>query len=132
MRRIGDADVHQRLFFIILYVSHPLIFSGSHHNNISVIYLVQNLFHKSKEQRTISLNAHYIILFKNPRDMNQITHLAKQMYPGKNKFLQESFRDATSKPFGYLVIDLKQTTPEELRVRTDVFREDTTLVYLQK
>ena len=55
----------------------------SHHHNISVIYIVQNLFDKHKEHPTISLNAHYLVVFKNPRDGSQILHLAKQMYPGK-------------------------------------------------
>ncbi len=49
----------------------------SHHRNISVIYIVQNLFSKNKEQRTISLNAQYMVLIKNPQDASQITHLAK-------------------------------------------------------
>ena len=35
----------------------------SHHRNISVMYIVQNLFH----HRTISLNAHYMVLFQNLR-----------------------------------------------------------------
>ena len=56
---------------------------GSHHCNISDIYIVQNLFNQHKEHRTISLNAHYLVVFKNPRDSSQILHLAKQMYPGK-------------------------------------------------
>src|SRR5204863_4965812 len=41
-----------------------LFTKGSHHRNVSVMYLVQNLFGKNKEQRTISLNSHYIVLFK--------------------------------------------------------------------
>ena len=53
----------------------------SHHCNTSVIYLVQNLFPKNKESRTISLNSQYIVVFKNPRDVSQMTTLAKQMYP---------------------------------------------------
>ena len=48
--------------------------------------------------RTISLNAHYLILFKNPRDASQINHLAKQMYPTKSKFMVEAYRDATLPP----------------------------------
>ena len=40
----------------------------SHHRNLSVIYIVQNIFHQRKEMRNISLNAHYIVLFKSPRD----------------------------------------------------------------
>ena len=55
----------------------------SHHSNTSIIYLVQNLFPKHKESRTISLNAQYMVVFKNARDASQVTHLAKQMYPGQ-------------------------------------------------
>ena len=45
-----------------------------HHRNISVMFIVQNLFGKKKEQRTISLNSHYLVVFKNPRDASQMTH----------------------------------------------------------
>ena len=62
----------------------------SHHSNTSVIYLVQNLFSRNKESRTISLNTQYMVEFKNPRDASQITNLAKQMYPGRVKFIQEA------------------------------------------
>ena len=40
---------------------------GSHHKGISVLYLTQNLFPPGKLSRTISLNSHYFIIFKNPR-----------------------------------------------------------------
>jgi UDP-N-acetyl-D-mannosaminuronic acid transferase (WecB/TagA/CpsF family) len=43
--------------------------------------IVQNLFHRGKHHRTISLNAHYMVLFKNQRDVSQIMALAHQMYP---------------------------------------------------
>ena len=69
----------------------------SHHRNVSVMYLSQNLFYKSKQTRTMSLNAHYIVLFKNPRDAMQVSTLARQMYPGQNKFLVEAFKNATEK-----------------------------------
>ena len=59
---------------------------GSHHRNLSVIYIVQNLFHQGKGSRSISLNSHYLVLFKNPRDKLQILTLAKQMYPGQTSF----------------------------------------------
>ena len=40
----------------------------SHHLGISVIFIAQNIFYKGSEMRTINLNAHYLILFRNPRD----------------------------------------------------------------
>ena len=109
-----------------------LFTKASHHRNISVIYLVQNLFSKNKEHRTISLNAQYLVLFKNPRDASQITHLAKQMYPHAVKFLAEVFQDATSTPHSYLLVDLKQNTPEHMRLRTHVFPGEVQYVYLRK
>jgi len=81
-----------------------LFTKGSHHRNLSVVYIVQNLFNNGKEHRTISLNSHYIVVFKNPRDISQIVHLAKQAYPGKVKAGQEVFKDTTSAPFGYLLL----------------------------
>jgi len=45
----------------------------SHHRNISILHLTQNLFHKNRHMRTISLNSHYLVLFKNPRDVSQFS-----------------------------------------------------------
>jgi len=104
----------------------------SHHRNTSIVYITQNLFQQNKVNRTISLNAHYMVLFKNPRDVSQVTHLAKQMYPGHVKFMQEAFKDATEKPYGYLLVDLKPNTPESLRLRTDIFPGEVQYVYLRK
>ena len=99
---------------------------GSHHRNLSVLFLTQNLFFNSKHARTMSLNSQYVILFKNPRDVGQISHLGRQMFPNKNgsKFLAEAFGDATSKPYGYLFVDLKADTDERLRIRTNIFPDD--------
>ena len=52
-----------------------LFTKDSHHKNLSVILISQNLFHQG--QRNISLNANYIVVFKNPRDRAQIRHLAR-------------------------------------------------------
>ena len=103
----------------------------SHHHNISCFYIVQALFNKNKENRVISLNTHYMILFKSPRDKSQITYLAREMHPGHSKFLQQVFEEASSKPYGYLLVDLKQETPEHLRLRSHV-TEDVQYVYLRK
>ena len=45
-----------------------LFTKGFHHMNLSIVYIIQNIFPKGRESRTISLNAHYMFLFKNPRD----------------------------------------------------------------
>lgn len=92
----------------------------SHHNDMSVIFVVQNLFNKGSFMRTISLNAHYIFLMKNVRDQSQIANLGRQIYPRESESFLESYDDATEKPFGYLLVDLTQTTPRELRLRSKI------------
>lgn len=110
-----------------------LFTKGSHHRNASVIYITQNIFHKSTHSRDISLNASYIVLFKNPRDRAQIQHLARQVYPEDSKFLQDAFQDATSMGHGYLMIDCKQNTLDEFRFRTCIFPDDEyQYIYLPK
>ena len=104
----------------------------SHHRQISVVFISQNLFSKHKDQRTMNLNAHYIILFKNPRDGSQITHLASQMHPGKTGFLKEAYKLATTEPYGYLLIDLKQMTGDNFRLRTNIFPGENQIVFLPK
>lgn len=96
----------------------------SHHCNVSVVLILQNIFPRGRTSRTISLNAHYIILFKNPRDASQVNHLASQMYPGRSRFLKEAYALATALPHGYLCLDLHQATPESLRLRSRVLPSD--------
>ena len=93
----------------------------SHHRNLTVIFIIQNLFNQGREMRTISLNAHYLVLYKNPRDKSQIRYLANQIYPENSKFLSCVYQDATSSPHSYLVIDLHPETPEQFRILTNIF-----------
>lgn len=111
-----------------------LFTKGSHHYNLSVIFVTQNIFNQGKGRRDISLNAHYIVCFKNPRDKQQILHLSKQIFPENPKYIQEAYNDATSKPYGYLLFDLRQTTPDIIRYRTNIFQSDTSsnIVYVPK
>ena len=95
----------------------------AHHTNSVVILLQQNIFSKNPVFREISLNATYIIVFKNPRDSSQITHFAKQFAPGNFKWIVDAYRTCTKKPYTYLLFDSHQSTPDILRLRSDVFDE---------
>jgi hypothetical protein len=103
----------------------------THHNGISCLLLVQNLFFQGKSTRTIGLNTNYLIIFKNPRDKQQIGVLGRQMFPGNTKFFIEAYQDATERPYSYLLIDYKPQTPERFRLRTDLL-SDYPAVYVQK
>ena len=107
-----------------------LFTKGSHHRNLTIIYIVQNLFDKSRSMRTISLNSQYLVLFKYPRDKTFVQHLGNQMHPKNTKLLVDAFDDATQAPYGYLLIDLRQETPEDMRIRTNIFPGEQEQVYI--
>ena len=97
-----------------------LFTKGSHHRNLSIIYIVQNIFHQGKEMRNISLNTHYIVLFRSPRDKQQISMLARQVNPGRVQEFMRSYEDVTSRPHGYLMLDLKPTTDDQQRLPGEI------------
>ena len=109
MSKLGSTGMLEKFFT-----------EGSHHRNISIIYIVQNLFDKGKSHRTVSLNSQYIFLFKNPRDAGQIANLGRQMYGTRYKVVENAYTLATSKPYSYLLVDLRQDTPDDYRLRSNI------------
>ena len=105
-----------------------LFTKGSHHKNVTCIYLTQNLFPPKKYTRTISLNTHYAVAFKNPRDAVHVRNLAQQEYPGRVPFVMACFQDATGQRCGYLLFDLDSFTPDVLRLQMNVLTHPT-IVY---
>jgi len=77
-----------------------LLTRGSHHRNISVILITQNLFHQGRFCRDISLNGHYIVPLKNVRDNKQFMYLASQVYPEGSLGLYNAYLDAKQEPYG--------------------------------
>ncbi|GFV02182.1 uncharacterized protein TNCV_3516371 [Trichonephila clavipes] len=74
----------------------------SHHKNFSVILITQNLFPRVKVARDISLNAHYIILFRNNRDQSQIACFGRQVFPDRSKFFMDAYKKATAEKISVL------------------------------
>ena len=105
---------------------------GSHHRGITVLFLTQNLLPPGKLSRTISLNSHYMVIFRNPRDSLGIATLARQMYPKNTNYLLETFEDATTKPYGYLLLNLHQLTPENIRLRTNILPNERQIVHMNR
>ena len=54
------------------------------------------------------------------------------MFPGRTDYLMESFRDATSRPYGNLVIDCHQLTPENVRLRTNILPGERQIAYVKR
>jgi hypothetical protein len=102
----------------------------SHHSNVSCITIYQNLFGSGKYARTIALQAHYIVVMKNLRDQTQLSHLSRQIYPGKPQLLPDLMKVVSRREkYPYIVIDLSPHSDTEYRLRTNIFPGELTRVY---
>ena len=79
------------------------IATAGRHRGLSTIYIKHNLFHQSKLGRDVELQFTHIVLFKSPRDVMQVTTPSTQL--GLSSELVDWYRDATSVPFGHLLVD---------------------------
>ena len=102
--------------------------TAGRHKNISVIYVKHNLSQQSKWSRTINLNTTNIILFKSPRDVQQIGLIGRQL--SNTQFLKESYELATKQPFGHLLIDLDPKTSDVLRYCSNIVPPGPSIFYL--
>ena len=88
------------------------IATAGRHRRLSTIYIKHNLFHQSTLGRDVELQNTHIVLFKSPRDVMQVTTPRTQL--GLGSKLVDWYRDATSVPFGHLLIDLSPRTDDRL------------------
>ena len=91
--------------------------SAGRHRGLNIIYIKHNLFHQSKLGREVELQNTQIVLFKSPRANLQINTLSQQL--GLRSQLKEWYQDATSTPYGHLLLDLTPKTVDSLRYCTN-------------
>ncbi|KAK0408160.1 hypothetical protein QR680_003807 [Steinernema hermaphroditum] len=101
----------------------------AHHNQLSIITLLQNLY---ACHRTVRVNSTAIVLLRNPTDALQRQTLARQLFPGNSGYLLEAYDDAVSRQFGYLLIDNHPQTDEDLRCLTNIFPDEHPIVAYTK
>lgn len=125
-----DLVIFDDLIFHLQKDVAKLFTIDSHHNNVSCILILQNLFPKSKFMRDISLNTHYMILFKNNRDTSQLACLARQAFPSNVRFFMDAYKIATDKKYGYLVCDFHPLTDSLYRLRDSCFPDENNFYYV--
>ena len=108
-----------------------LFTKGSHHRNLSVICIVQNLFDQHKEHCTISLNAYYLVILKKSARRVTDCSFCQAHVSGKTQYVRQAFELSTRQPRGYLVTDLKQVMPEGMWLRSHNFPGENQEVYVE-
>lgn len=91
----------------------------SHHYNLSCCLITQDLFSLSKIIRS---NANVIILFRSPANQSSIQSFGRQIFCGRDyRYFMDSFKDATSEPYGNLVVCLHPKASPKFRLITEIF-----------
>ena len=84
---------------------------------LNTIYIRHNLFHQRKMGRVDELRNTHTVLFKSPRVVLQINTLSQQLVLGSQ--FKAWYQDATSIPYGHLLLDLTPKTVDLLRYCTN-------------
>ena len=104
-----------------------LVVAGRH-RNINLMTLRHNLYQTAKDSKTIDLNVTQMILFKSPRDFEQIGVLGRHL--GDRKLLLEAYKRATHKQFGHLLIDWEPQTDPKLKYCSNCTGSEPTVFYI--
>ena len=93
------------------------LFTSGRHLNCSVFQLLQRFMHN----RSNRLNCEYLIAGAVPADAGALAAIAHQISPeDKGRMIMACYRQATSIPHGFLIVDLKSSDPR-LRLRDNSF-----------
>lgn len=99
-----------------------------HHRNLHFWLLLQTLFPPKLKQ--ISLQAHYVILMKQRRDLSQIRTFCLQIDPTNWKALMEAYHDATKLAHSHIIFDFHPRQIDSLRIRTGLLESQDKIVYI--
>ena len=93
------------------------IATAGRHRGLSTTYIKHNVFHQIKPGADVELQNTHIVLFNSPRDVMHLTTLTTQL--GLGSELVDWDRDATSVPFGHLLIELSPRTEDRVCYSTN-------------
>ena len=98
----------------------------SHHKAITTVYVQHNLYQQNKFSKTIKLQTKYLVLFKNPMDMNQYKILGKQLFgEGFGQIVVNVFREISNGwAYPHLVLDKHPDSDPNICLISNIFPED--------
>ena len=100
---------------------HNLTCVYAHHWHTFFVFTFHQLF--AENNRVVRLNARYLTLMSSPADRSSVAKWAAQYRPGATRYFLDCYADATSRPYGYMVVDLTHEADERRRLRTNVLGE---------
>ena len=100
----------------------------SHHDNMSVIFVCQNLMYGNGKLRNIRVNSQYHVIFKNLSDFRNAQLVASNRKIDSCVF-SKILSEINDKQYGYLVFDGSPNGCNNTRLRTNIFPNECTTIY---
>lgn len=101
---------------------------GCHHRNISVMFIVQNLYFQGKKSVDIRRNAKYVAVFKNPQDKLQMQKFVQGSFPNKAHQIMQLYENLEA--HGYLLFDFTADADDDVRIRTGITKGENFECYI--
>lgn len=117
-----DLDIYSKKIKELFCVS-------SHHCQISVFLLLQNLY-CGKLSGDISYNAHYIVFMRSMRNKRYFSYLARQLAPNNWRSLENAYIEALKIPYSHFCVDMSQRTNDLFRIKSDILQPDYYICYI--
>jgi ABC-type iron transport system FetAB ATPase subunit len=94
--------------------------SKCHHENVSIVLVLQNLYNKGSRRIGFLRNCHYLVLFQSPLDQTVNYIVASRLHPMKRKAVVNLIFTVLER-YRYILLDGRQDTNPAARFRTDIF-----------
>lgn len=118
---------------LMLQITQSELFTiTSHHRNITVLFLTQSLYRPGKCAKSISLNCTNVVLFRNDKDKRQALTFASQILSGQMDYFRDALEKAIRDRYGYLLLDCSPHTDRTYMLRSHIFPDEDTVVYLPR
>ena len=70
---------------------------------------------------SVSLNVHYITLFRQTRDSSQVGVLARQIFGGRAKDFLKIYEGEMSRPYNYILVNIHPANNHAVSVHVNIF-----------
>ena len=90
------------------------------HKSVSVISIKHNLYQRGKYFDTVDRHTTHVVILKSPRIGRQLKFLGSELRIVDSAFLEAAYQQATSIPFGHLLIDFTTTCYDSWRFCTRI------------
>ena len=93
--------------------------AGSHHNNTTTVFISHAIYLNNENYRLMKKNTHYVILFKDKRNLADVKRYAATNICENSHRLIEAYKYI--QPFEFVLISFENRIPDKLLVTADYF-----------